>query len=45
MAVDALIALGEQGTFLALQSEGGPIRESVRGGQQRAQGTATDDRR
>jgi len=37
-AVDALMGMGESGVLLALQAEGGPLREAVRAGQMRAAG-------
>lgn len=42
VAADALITMGEQGTILALQAEGGPVREAVRAAQRRAQGEMGD---
>lgn len=44
VAADALITMGEQGTILALQAEGGPIRDAVRAAQRRAQGEMGDRR-
>ena len=38
VAVDVLIGMNEMGVLLALQGEGGPLREAVRAGQMRAAG-------
>ena len=42
VAADVLVGMGEQGTLLALQAAGGPLREAVRAAQQRAQGEAEE---
>lgn len=45
VAADALLIMGAQGTLLALQAEGGAVRDAVRAAQRRAQGELGDRRR